>query len=130
MYVQLLPVGGARADKLATSNLLHGLMGLSFHQGVLWAAIDSNGGKIIIIGIHKKTISCLAASLLDTQIYHCRYSTDVRRNKCQAPTHRPIHGLHHPMAYTVHCNLVKIPTFLFYFVTRTLSLTTLTMLYE
>ena len=63
MHVQLWPIGGARAHGLATSNLLGGLMGLSwisvpnfttFDQGVLWAAIDSNG-RIIIIIIGKRT---------------------------------------------------------------------------
>ena len=39
----------------------------TFHQGVLWAAVNSHD-RIIIIGKHTKTIGCLATSLLDTQI--------------------------------------------------------------
>ena len=70
MHVQLSPDGGAKADELATSDLLHGLMGLSwtsvpnlttFDQGVLWAAIDSHDW-IIIIGIHTKTIGFWVSS--------------------------------------------------------------------
>ena len=69
MHVQLWPVGGTRVHGLVTSNLLWGLMGLSwiclpnfstFYYGVLWAAIDSHGRKIII---GKRTITMVVSQL-------------------------------------------------------------------
>ena len=68
MHVQLWAVGGARAHELATTNYLHGIMGLSsisvpnfttFDNGVLWAAIDSHGS--ILIG--KRTITMVVSQL-------------------------------------------------------------------
>ena len=88
MHVQLWPIGGARVHGLAISYLLCGLMGLSwisvpnfitFEPGVLWAAIDSNGRMVIMIGKRTKTIGVSQLRCL-TPKYSCKQQCGAHAN--------------------------------------------------
>ena len=88
MHVQLWPIGCARVHGLAISYLLCGLMGLSwislpnfitFEPGVLWAAIDSNGRMVIMIGKRTKTTGVSQLRCL-TPKYSCKQQCGAHAN--------------------------------------------------